>query len=121
MTTEQITAINNAMSMLSDLQEAASMMTSLENYQEWTNQHIKALRDSGVDNTIVEHFKSICQSYLPIAEDAVRRHERYIAFYEEERKWEKMEKESHSYSLSEEDLATLQELNDILRGNHLSL
>ena len=90
MTTEQITAINNAMSMLSDLQEAASMMTSLENYQEWTNQHIKALRDSGIDNSIVEHFESICNSYLPIVEDAVRRHIRYIECYEEEREYEKI-------------------------------
>ena len=90
MTTEQITVINNAMSMLSDLQEAASMMTSLENYQEWTTQHIKALRDSGVDSSIVEHFESICNSYLPIAEDAVRRHIRYIECYEEEREYEKI-------------------------------
>ena len=90
MTTEQITAINNAMSALSDLQEAASMMTSLENYQEWTTQHIKALRDSGVDSSIVEHFESICKSYLPIAEDAVRRHEKYIEYCEEEREYEKI-------------------------------
>ena len=78
------------MSMLTDLQEAAGMMTSLENYQEWTTQHIKALRDSGVDSSIVEHFESICESYLPIAEDAVRRHIRYIECYEEEREYEKI-------------------------------
>ena len=90
MTTEQITAINNAMSALSDLQEAASMMTSLENYQEWTTQHIKALRDSGIDSSIVKHFESICESYLPIAEDAVRRHEKYIEYCEEEREYEKI-------------------------------
>lgn len=90
MTTEQITAINNAMSMLTDLQEAANMMTSLENYQEWTTQHIKALRESNIDNSIVEHFESICESYLPIAEDAVRRHIRYIECCEEEREYEKI-------------------------------
>ena len=90
MTTEQITAINNAMSMLTDLQEAASMMTSLENYQEYTNQHIKALRESNIDNSIVEHFESICESYLPIAEDAVRQHIRYIECYEDEREYEKI-------------------------------
>lgn len=89
MTTEQITAINNAMSMPSDLQEAASMMTSLENYQEWTTQHIKALKDSDVDSSIVEHFEFICKSYLPIAEDAVRRHIRYIECYEEEKAFRK--------------------------------
>lgn len=90
MTTEQITAINNAMSMLSDLQEAANMMTSIDNYQEYINQYIKSLRDSGIDNSIVEHFESICESYLPIAEDAVRRHIRYIECYEEEREYEKI-------------------------------
>ena len=90
MTTEQITAINNAMSMLTDLQQAASTMTSLDNYQEFTNKYIKALRESNIDNSIVEHFESICESYLPIAEDAVRRHIRYIECYEEEREYEKI-------------------------------
>ena len=90
MTTEQIKTIKDVMDMLTDLQQAASTMTSLENYQEWTTQHIKALRDSGVDSSIVEHFESICKSYLPIAEDAVRRHIRYIECYEEEREYEKI-------------------------------
>ena len=89
MTTEQITAINNAMSILSDLQEAANAMTSLENYREYTNKYTKSLRDSGVDSSIVEHFESICNSYLPIAEDAVRRHEKYLACYEEEKAFRK--------------------------------
>lgn len=89
MTTKQITAINNAMSMLTDLQEAANMMTSIDNYQEYTNQYIKALRESNIDNSIVEHFESICESYLPIAEDAVRRHEKYLACYEEEKAFRK--------------------------------
>ena len=125
MTTEQITAINNAMSMLSDLQEAASMMTSLENYREYTDQHIKALRDSGVDISIVKHFESICNLYLPIAEDAVRRHERYIALCEEAEEWEEMERrereEMSSYSIPEEDLAALQELKAKLESNNSSL
>ena len=90
MTTEQIKAIKDIMDMLTDLQEAASMMTSLENYQEFTNKYIKALRESNIDNSIVEHFESICESYLPIAEDAVRRHIRYIECYEEEREYEKI-------------------------------
>lgn len=88
MTTEQITAINNSMDMLTDLREAASLMTSLENYREFTDQYIKALRDSGVDSCIVEHFESICHSYLPIAEDAVIRHERYAVFCETEENYE---------------------------------
>ena len=84
MTIEQITAINNGMSMLADLYQAASMMTSLEDYKEYTNQHIKALRDSGIDNNIVEHFESLCHSCLPIAENAIRQHKRYMALCEEE-------------------------------------
>ena len=90
MTTEQIKAIKDVMDMLTDLQEASSMMTSLENFQEYTNKYTKSLRDSGVDSSIVEHFESICKSYLPIAEDAVRRHIRYIECYEEEREYEKI-------------------------------
>ena len=90
MTTEQIKAIKDVMDMLTDLQEAASMMTSLEDYQEFTNKYIKALRESNIDNSIVEHFESICNSYLPIVEDAVRRHIRYIECYEEEREYEKI-------------------------------
>ena len=90
MTTEQITAINNAMSVLSDLQQAASTMTSLDNYQEFTNKYIKALRESNIDSSIVKHFESICKSYLPIAEEAVRRHEKYIEYCEEEREYEKI-------------------------------
>lgn len=83
MTIEQITAINNGMSMLTGLYQAASIMTSLEDYKEYTNQHIKALRDSGVDDNIVEHFESLCHSCLPVAEDSVRQYEKYIAICEE--------------------------------------
>lgn len=90
MTAEQIKAIKDVMDMLTDLQEASNMMTSLEDFQEYTNKYTKSLRDSGVDSSIVEHFESICKSYLPIAEDAVRRHIRYIECYEEEREYEKI-------------------------------
>ena len=91
MTTEQIKTIKDVMDILTDLQQAASTMTSLDNYQEFTNKYIKALRESNIDSSIVKHFESICESYLPIAEDAVRQHEKYLAYYEEEREWEKME------------------------------
>ena len=120
MTTEQITAINNGMSMLTDLYQTASMMTSLEDYKEYTNQHIKALRDSGVDNYIVEHFESICHSCLPVAEYAVRQHERYIALFEEEVEREEGEigerEKMSPYATPEEDLAALQELKAKLSG-----
>ena len=125
MTIEQTTAINNGMSMLADLYQTASMMTSLEDYKEHTNKHIKALRDSGVDNNIVEHFESLCHSYLPVAEDAVRRHERYIALFEEEVEREEGEigerEEMSPYATPEEDLAALQELKAKLESNNSSL
>ena len=125
MTIEQITAINNGMSMLADLYQTASMMTSLEDYKEYTNKHIKALRDSGVDNNIVEHFESLCHSYLPVAEDAVRQHERYIALFEEEVEREEGEiverEEMSSYATPEEDLAALQKLMAKLESNNSSL
>lgn len=123
MTIEQITAINNGMSMLADLYQTASMMTSLEDYKEYTNQHIKALRDSGVDNYIVEHFESLCHSCLPVAEDAVRQHERYIALFEEEVEREEREigerEEMPPYATPEEDLAALQELKAKLSGHSI--
>lgn len=83
MTIEQITAINNSMSILANLCQTAGTVTSLEEYKEYTNQYIKTLRDSGIDNNIVEHFKCLCNSYLPIAEDSVRQYEEYIAACEE--------------------------------------
>ena len=123
MTIEQTTAINNGMSMLADLYQTASMMTSLEDYKEYTNKHIKALRDSGVDNNIVEHFESLCHSYLPVAEGAVRQHERYIALFEEEVEREEREmgerEEMSSYPTPEEDLAALQKLKAKLFGHSI--
>lgn len=126
MTIEQITAINNGMSMLTGLYQTASMMTSLEDYKEYTNQHIKDLRDSGVDNNIVEHFESLCHSCLPVAEDAVRQHEKYMAIFEEEMEWEeemeRREREEMSpYATPEEDLAALQKLKAKLESNNSSL
>lgn len=126
MTIEQITAINNGMSMLADLYQTASMMTSLEDYKEYTNQHIKALRDSGVDNYIVEHFESLCHSCLPVAEDAVRQHERYMALCEEDIKLEeeieeREREEMLPYATPEEDLAALQKLKAKLESNNSSL
>lgn len=123
MTIEQIAAINNGMSMLATLYQTASMMTSLENYKEYTNRYIKALRDSGVDNNIVERFEFLCHSCLPVAEDSVRQYEKYIAICKEESEWEEMERgereEMSSYSTPEEDLAALQELKAKLSGHSI--
>ena len=129
MTIEQITAINNGMSMLADLCNAASMMSSLEDYREYTDQHIRALRDSGVESSIVEHFESLCHSYLPVVEDAVRRGMKYSPNYEEDEEWKKeweeikrRENEKISYpSMSKEDYAALQEIKAKLEANNSSL
>lgn len=74
MTIEQITAINNGMSMLANLYEAVEMVQSLDEFEEYTNRHIKALKDANVDNLIVEHFESVCCAYYPIVESNLRHH-----------------------------------------------
>jgi hypothetical protein len=67
MTTEQITAINNALSMLSDVYQCATSTNSVEEFIEYTDRHIKALKDAGVDNNIVEHCKCLVDAYIPLA------------------------------------------------------
>ena len=66
MTIEQITAINNAMSLLSDISFAAGGTNSVEGWIEYVDTHIQALKTSKVDNHIIEHFQSLCDSWLPI-------------------------------------------------------
>lgn len=83
MTIEQITAINNAMSMLSDLQQAAECANSIEQFEEYVNEHIKALKNSGVDNCIVEHYKCLCDSWMPIVRDSVAKYMRWADIDEE--------------------------------------
>lgn len=79
MTIEQITAINNGMSMIANLENVCMIAESIKEFKEYTDRHITALKDSGVDINIVEHFESLCHSYLPLAENAVRQHKEYIA------------------------------------------
>lgn len=77
MTMEQITAINNGMSMLTGLYFVAGMVTSIKEFTEYTDKHIKAMKDSGVDSYIVEHFESLCLSFLPTAEHSVKEYLNY--------------------------------------------
>lgn len=91
MTIEQITAINNAMSMLSDLPQYAGCANSIEQFKEYINEHIKALKNSGVDNCIVEHYKCLCDSWMPIVRDSVAKYMRWADINEEfssEQEWE---------------------------------
>lgn len=67
MTIEQITAINNGMSMLADIAQFAGSTNSLDDFKEYTDKHVKALKDSGVHEYIVEHFESIIASWIPVA------------------------------------------------------
>lgn len=77
MALEQIAAINNSMSMLANLFEYASGVESLNEYTEYTNTHVKALKDANVDNCIIEHFESLCNACLPFVKETVRKHEEY--------------------------------------------
>lgn len=67
MTIEQITAINNGMSMLADIAQYAGTTNSLNAFKEYTGEHVKALKDSGVHEYIVEHFESLINSWIPVA------------------------------------------------------
>ena len=71
MTIEQITAINNAMSLLSDISFAAGGTNSVEGWIEYVDTHIQALKTSKVDNHIIEHFQILCDSWMPIVRQCV--------------------------------------------------
>lgn len=71
MTTEQITAINNAMSMLSMMALDDNGANSVEAFEEYVKEHITALEDSKVDNHIIEHVKALCDSRMPIIRDSI--------------------------------------------------
>ena len=78
MTIEQITAINNAMSLLSDISFAAGGTNSVEGWIEYIDTHIQALKTSKVDNHIIEHFQSLCDSWMPIVRDYVAENNRWL-------------------------------------------
>jgi inorganic pyrophosphatase len=67
MTIEQITAINNAMSMLVDVDQLAQTTSSVEGFVEYTSEHIKALKDAGVSEHIVEHCQHLVNTFLELA------------------------------------------------------
>lgn len=108
---KQITAINNGMSMLAGLYEFASGVWSIEDYKEYTDRHVKALKDSGVDNYIVEHFESLCNSLMPVVRQSVAAGMRWADLSSEE--WSAEEKwplEEYDPSCKALDLAALDEL-----------
>lgn len=115
MTIEQITAINNAMSMLSNLYEDTMYMTSVRSFKEHTDRHIKALKDTSIDERIIDHLESLIKGYLPLAQNAEKEHIEYENQYMRDLEWEKemhyKELESNSVSHStEDDLIALKEI-----------
>lgn len=119
MTIEQITAINNGMSMLVGLYEYASGVMSLEDYKEYTDRHVKALKDLGVNRLIVEHFEALIHSYFAVAERSVAEFERAVM---EDMAYDDFSIEvTPTYHSLEEDLAALTELKTKLEANNSSL
>lgn len=84
MTIEQIAAINNTMSMLSNLYENTVYIASVKSFEEYTDKHIKALKDTGVDKHIIEHLESIIKDFLPLAQNAEEEEMKYRKLYMED-------------------------------------
>lgn len=114
MTIEQITAINNGMSMLADIAQCAGITNSLDDFKEYTREHIKALKDSGVHEYIVEHFESIINSWIPIARQSEINYMRWADCCEAVNEIEKAHEACTNMSTTEEDLIALQELKAML-------
>lgn len=122
MTTEQITAINNGMSMLADIAQYAGSTNSLDAFKEYTDRHVKALKDSGVHEYIVEHFESLINSWIPVAQQSEINYKRWADYCEDFNEMEMgAHKECTNISTPEEDLIALQELKAKLESNNSSL
>lgn len=114
MTIEQITAINNSMSMLANITQYAGTTNSLNAFKEYTDKHVKALKDSGVHEYIVEHFESIINSWIPIARQSEINYMRWADCCEAVNEMEKAHEAYTDMSTTEEDLIALQELKAML-------
>ena len=122
MTIEQITAINNGMSMLADIAQYAEGACSFDDFKEYIDKHVKALKDSGVHEYIVEHFESLIASWIPVARQSEINHMRWADCCED---FDEIEmgahKECTNIPTPEEDLIALQELKAKLEANNSSL
>ena len=88
MTLEQIKAVNDTMSMLADISENASCCISTELFDDYVNKHIQALKDSKVDNLIIEHVTNLC---IPFVSYAKRSADRYKEYEEQANQWRELE------------------------------
>lgn len=121
MTIEQITAINNSMSMLSDIAQYARGAYSFDDFKEYTDKHVKALKDSGIHKDIVEHFESIIASWITIAQQSEIE---FMEWVDSHKDFYEMEETHEAYTditTTEEDLIALQELKAKLEANNSSL
>lgn len=121
MTIEQITAINNGMSMLADIAMYASSTDSLDTFKEYTDRHVKALKDSGVHEYIIEHFKSLINSWIPRAQQSEINCKRQEDCCGDFNKIEEPHEDCTDTSITKADLITLQELKAKLKANNSSL
>lgn len=121
MTIEQITAINNCMSMLADIAQYAEGTYSFDAFKEYTDKHVKALKDSGVHEYIVEHFESLINSWIPVARQSEINYMRWADCCEDFDEMEKAHEACTDMSTTEADLITLQELKAKLKANNSSL
>ena len=87
MTLEQIKAINDTMSMLARISENASCCISTELFDDYVNKHIQALKDSKVDNLIIEHVTKLC---IPFVSYAKRSADRYKEYEEQVNQWREL-------------------------------
>lgn len=88
MTTEQIKAINNTMSMLTGIIEGAHGCINYEIFEAYINRHLQALKDSKVDNTIIEHVTHLCIPYISYAKHITAIYKKQIEREAELRKLE---------------------------------
>lgn len=78
MNRDQITVINNAMSMLTEL-EGVAQMNDVAHYTEYTDRYVRVLEFYKVDSDIVDHFKMLIAAYRNVAEETEKQYKEWEA------------------------------------------
>lgn len=78
MNTIQIEAINNIMTLLTDIKDIADSITFVEDYNILIDNKINSLKEAGVDEDIIVHVTNLLNSYTSVAIHASKRHEEYL-------------------------------------------
>lgn len=63
--------------MLSELANIIPGTDVVEHYEEYVDEHVKTLKDAEVDHFIVEHYKALCDAWLPVVRDSVAQSTRW--------------------------------------------